>query len=198
MSTLQTSPNTLINEVWHQDNTTLRNILLVLAGVSMLWISSRIEIPFYPVPLTLQTLVVLLIGMAYGSRLGTATVVSYLAAGAAGLPVFAGTPEKGISLAYMMGPTGGYLLGIVFAAAVTGWLAERKWDRQVSTTAIAMLLGNIAIYVPGILWLGSIVGWDKSVLAWGLTPFILGDLLKIAIAMALFPSVWRLIGGRKS
>ena len=198
MSTLQTSPNTLINEVWHQDNTTLRNILLVLAGVSMLWISSRIEIPFYPVPLTLQTLVVLLIGMAYGSRLGTATVVSYLAAGAAGLPVFAGTPEKGISLAYMMGPTGGYLLGFVFAAAVTGWLAERKWDRQVSTTAIAMLLGNIAIYVPGILWLGSIVGWDKPVLAWGLTPFILGDLLKIAIAMALFPSVWRLIGGRKS
>ena len=198
MSSMQTSPSTLIDNVWDKHNTALRNIILVVAGVSVLWISAKIEIPFYPVPLTLQTLAVLLIGMAYGSRLGVATVVSYLAAGAAGLPVFAGTPEKGISLAYMMGPTGGYLLGFIFAAAVTGWLAEKQWDRKMSTTAIAMLLGNVAIYVPGLLWLGSIVGWDKPVFAWGFTPFILGDLLKIVIAMMLFPALWRLMGGRKS
>jgi biotin transport system substrate-specific component len=148
------------------------------------------------VPLTMQTFVVLVIGMAYGPRLGTATLVLYLAEGAVGLPVFSGTPEKGIGLAYMMGTTGGYLLGFVLAAALCGWLAERGWDRRMATTALAMLLGNIVIYVPGLLWLGSLLGWDKPILEWGLTPFLYGDLAKLALATAVLPVVWRLVKRR--
>ena len=152
--------------------------------------------PFYPVPQTMQTLVVLMLGMAYGWRLGAATVLLYLAEGAAGLPVFAGTPEKGIGLAYMAGPTGGYLLGFVLAAGLTGWLAERGWDRNAATTALAMLLGNLAIYAPGLFWLGSLLGWDKPILAWGLSPFVLGELAKLALASLAMPLAWRLVRGR--
>ena len=104
-----------------------------------------------------------------------------------GLPVFAGTPAKGIGLAYMMGTTGGYLLGFVFAATLCGYLAERGWDRSFVRTAVAMLLGNIAIYIPGLLWLGILLGWDKPIIAWGLTPFIVGDIFKIILATSLFP-----------
>jgi len=106
----------------------------------------------------MQTLVVLMIGMTFGWKLGGATVALYLAEGLAGLPVFAGAPEKGIGFAYMVGPTGGYLLGFIIAAAVVGWLAERGFDRNVILTAVAMLVGSIIIYIPGVLWLGSIVG----------------------------------------
>jgi biotin transport system substrate-specific component len=169
----------------------LRLGLLVLAGSILLTISAKIQVPFYPVPMTMQTFMVLALGMAYGWRLGAATVLFYLAQGAMGLPVFVGTPEKGIGLAYMAGPTGGYLLGFVMAAALAGWLAERGWDRNIVTTAIAMLLGNIVIYVPGLLWLGALFGWDKPILAWGLTPFVLGDLTKLALAAVLMPLAWR-------
>jgi biotin transport system substrate-specific component len=117
--------------------------------------------------------VVLTLGMAYGWRLGAATVMLYLVEGAAGLPVFAGTPEKGSGLAYMLGGTGGYLVGFVLAAAVCGYLAERGWDRRIVTTALAMLVGNVLIYIPGLFWLGSPFGWDKPIVEWGLTPFIL-------------------------
>lgn len=106
----------------------LRVLLLALLGSVLLTISAKIEVPFYPVPMTMQTLVVLLLGMAYGARLGAATVLLYLAEGAVGLPVFAGTPERGIGIAYMMGPTGGYLAGFVLSAAITGWLTERRRD----------------------------------------------------------------------
>ncbi len=168
-----------------------RTFVLVFAGALALTISAKVQIPFYPVPLTMQTLVVLLVGMAYGTRLGAATLVTYLAAGALGLPVFAGTPEKGIGMAYLVGPSGGYLLGFLLASATMGWLAERGWGRRVGTTVLAMLIGNAAIYVPGLLWLGSVVGWDKPVLAWGLTPFLLGDALKLALAAGLLPVVWK-------
>ena len=103
-----------------KQNAVVRNILLAVAGSIALWISAKIQIPFYPVPVSMQTLVVLMIGMAFGWRLGAATVILYLAEGVAGLPVFAGTPEKGIGLAYMVGPTGGYLVGFVIAAAAVG------------------------------------------------------------------------------
>lgn len=172
----------------------LQKAAVVFAGSLLLWASAKVQLPFYPVPLTMQTFAVLAIGAALGWRLGLATVLLYLAEGAAGLPVFAGTPEKGIGLAYMMGPTGGYLLGYLPAAAVCGWLAERGWDRSVALTALAMLAGTVTIYLPGLLWLGAVVGWDKPVLAWGLTPFLLGDLLKLGLASAALPLVWRLIG----
>ncbi len=172
----------------------LQKAAVVFAGSLLLWASAKVQLPFYPVPLTMQTFAVLAIGAALGWRLGLATVLLYLAEGAAGLPVFAGTPEKGIGLAYMMGPTGGYLLGYLPAAAICGWLAERGWDRSVALTALAMLAGTVMIYLPGLLWLGAVVGWDKPVLAWGLTPFLLGDLLKLGLASAALPLVWRLIG----
>ena len=159
----------------------------------MLWACAKIQVPFYPVPVSMGTFAVLAIGMAYGPRLGAVTVLLYLAEGAAGLPVFANTPERGIGLAYMVGPTGGYLVGYVLAAAAVGGLAERGWDRNVFTAAAAMLVGNALIYIPGLFWLGVLFGWDKPILAWGLTPFVLGDLLKLALVAAGLPLAWKLL-----
>ena len=183
---------TLAGTVWESEGW-LRNMVLATGGALLLTLAAKIQIPFYPVPMTMQTFVVLALGMAFGARLGAATVALYLAAGAFGLPVFSGTPEKGIGLAYMMGPTGGYLLGFVLAAGFTGWLAEKGWDRRMLTTFIAMLAGNVLIYVPGLIWLGTVVGWDKPVLQWGMTPFLLGDLAKIVIAMVVLPAAWKAV-----
>ena len=187
---------TLAQTLWRPEaqNRVLRGIVLALLGTALLTASAKVQIPFYPVPMTLQTLVVLGLGMAYGWRLAAATLLLYLAQGAAGLPVFAGTPEKGLGLAYMLGGTGGYLLGFVMAAAACGWLAERGWDRSVVTTALAMLLGNLLIYVPGLLWLGALFGWDKPILEWGLLPFLIGDLVKLALAALLLPLAWKALG----
>jgi biotin transport system substrate-specific component len=171
--------------------TFLRQITLAIVGSLLIALASKIQIPFYPVPMTLQTLMVLTIGMAYGWRLAVATLVLYLLEGAVGFPVFSGTPEKGIGFSYMLGGTGGYLIGYVFAAGCCGWLAERGWGRNPLTTATAMLIGNVLIYVPGLLWLGSLYGWDKPILAWGFTPFVLGDLIKIALGSCLMPVIWR-------
>jgi biotin transport system substrate-specific component len=184
---------TLAGTLWPagKANEMLRGMVLAVAGTALLTISAKIQIPFYPVPMTMQTFVVLALGMAYGWRLGAATLLLYMAEGALGLPVFAGTPEKGIGLAYMMGGTGGYLIGFVLAAAVCGWLAERGWDRNVAWTALAMVIGNAVIYIPGLLWLGTLFGWDKPILEWGLTPFLLGDLTKLALAAAVLPLAWK-------
>ncbi len=171
----------------------LRLAALALAGTALLTISAKIKVPMWPVEMTMQTFVVLGLGMAYGARLGAATVLLYLAQGAAMLPVFTGTPEKGIGLAYMMGPTGGYLLGFVAAAWLVGSLAERGWDRSVVKTAAAMLVGNVLIYVPGILWLGTLLGWDKPILEWGLYPFLVGDAVKLALAAAVLPLLWTIV-----
>ncbi len=173
-----------------------RNIVAVIAGSLLLTASAKLAIPFWPVPVTLQTLVVLCLGMVLGPRLGATAVLAYLAQGAAGLPVFAGTPEKGIGIAYMVGPTGGYLFGFIVAAFVVGWLAERRWDRHVVGTVAAMVIGTVLIYSFGLAWLGQVVGWDKPVLDFGLKPFILGDIAKIVIAAALLPALWRLCGKR--
>lgn len=174
----------------------LRNAALTIGGSLLLWASAKVQAPFYPVPITMQTFVVLALGMAFGWRLAAATVGLYLLQGAAGLPVFAGTPERGIGVAYLVGPTGGYLLGYLAAATLVGWLAERGWDKRMVTTALAMLAGNTVIYALGVLWLGSIIGWDKPVLQFGLYPFIPGDILKIALATLALPLTWRLIERR--
>ena len=197
MNTATLPSNTLAKTLLPIDNAIVRNLILAIVGSLALWVSAKISIPFWPVPLTMQTLVVLVIGMAFGARLGAATVLLYLAEGAVGLPVFSGTPEKGLGLAYMMSTTGGYLIGFVLAAGAVGFLAERGWDRSPLKTALAMVLGNVLIYVTGLLWLGTIVGWDKPVLAWGLTPFLAGDAVKIAAAAVLMPLVWRLVSAFK-
>jgi biotin transport system substrate-specific component len=172
----------------------MRGTILAVTGSLLIWLSAKIQVPFYPVPMTMGTFAVLAIGMAYGWRLGMATVLLYLAEGAMGLPVFSGTPEKGIGFAYMMGGTGGYLVGYVLAVASVGWLAERGWDKNVVSTAAAMFVGNVLIYAPGLLWLGTLFGWDKPIIEWGLAPFVLGDLTKLALASALMPLTWKLLG----
>ncbi|MEO3430314.1 biotin transporter BioY [Pelagibius sp. CAU 1746] len=202
MIDLQERHDTLAAALWPSQgrlaemNGVLRASLLAVVGSLFLWACAKIQVPFYPVPLTMGTFGVLAIGMAFGWRLGAATVILYLAEGAMGLPVFAGTPEKGIGLAYMAGPTGGYLLGYVMAAAACGWLAERGWDRSVVTAALAMLVGNVVLYLPGVLWLGVLFGWDKPILEWGLIPFIPGDVLKLALVSASLPLVWKLLAKR--
>jgi biotin transport system substrate-specific component len=172
--------------------------LVALAGFAILgslilWASAKISVPFWPVPMTLQTGAVALIAAAYGWRLGLATVVLYLAEGAFGLPVFQGTPQQGIGLAYMMGPTGGYLIGFAVEAALIGWLAERGFDRNPVKLFGAMLLGDAIVFALGLAWLGSVIGWEKPVLALGLYPFVLGDLLKLALAAAAISAGARLV-----
>lgn len=194
MSQTSVTQPTLAAVLWPESSArrALRWGILAFAGSLLMTISAKISIPFFPVPMTMQPLVALLIGAAFGWRLGVATILFYLAQGAAGLPVFAGTPEKGIGLAYMAGPTGGYLAGFVIAAALVGWLAERGWDRSVVTTFAVMVLGVVAIYVPGVLWLSGLIGVDKA-LTFGLYPFVYGDLLKIALGTAILPFAWKLV-----
>jgi len=156
----------------------LRAVLLALFGSLLLWASAKVQVPFYPVPMTFQTAVVLLIGLAYGPRLAVGTLLLYLAEGAAGLPVFAGTPERGIGLAYMVGPTGGYLLGFLAAAVIAGWTAERS--RHWSTTVLGLFAGIVSIHLLGAAWLATLVGPAKAV-SLGVAPFVLGDAVKLAL-----------------
>jgi biotin transport system substrate-specific component len=172
-----------------------RALMLAIAGSLLLWASARIAVPFWPVPLTMQTFVVPGLGAAFGWRLGMATVALYLLEGAMGLPVFAGTPEKGIGLAYMAGPTGGYLAGFVLAAGITGWLAERGFDRNALTMTLAMLVGTATIYLLGVGYLASLIGMEKA-LTFGLYPFIPGDIAKVILAAIAFPAVWKWLNAK--
>jgi biotin transport system substrate-specific component len=140
-------------------------------------------------------LAVLMIGASYGWRLGAATVLLYLLEGAFGLPVFAGTPERGIGLAYMMGPTGGYLAGYLVAAAAVGFLAERGCDRSIVKMFGAMLVGSLLVYALGVAWLSTFTGFEKAV-AVGALPFLYGDLLKTVLAALAVPSLWALFERR--
>jgi len=165
----------------------LRGVILVALGTALLTFSAKVNLPLPYVPMTLQTLVVLVIGAAYGWRLGTATVMAYLAEGAIGLPVFAG-PLGG--LAPLMGPTAGYLLGFVAAAFTTGWLSERGWDRSVPLLFVAMGLGHMIILACGFAWLafGMKLGPEKAWLV-GIAPFIAASVIKNALGAALVPAV---------
>lgn len=194
--TATTPQHTLAQTLWpsgEKSTNWLRFALLAVGGSILMAIAAKIQIPFYPVPMTMGTFVLLALSMAYGWKLAGATFALYLAEGAMGLPVFSGTPEKGIGLAYMMGGTGGYLIGYVLAAVTVGWLGEKGWDRNPVTTFAAMFIGSVVIYVPGLLYLGILFGWDKPILEWGLTPFILGDLTKMALASAVLPLAWKFL-----
>jgi biotin transport system substrate-specific component len=191
MTTSAATHPTLMSSILGARHSALQCVLLAVAGSALLAASARVQIPFFPVPMTMQTFVVLFLGFALGSRLGAATVLLYLAEGAFGLPVFAGTPEKGIGLVYMMGPTGGYLVGFVLAAFVAGRFAERGFDRHPGTAAIAAFAGLVAGYLPGIAWLGVVIGWNKPVLEFGLYPFLPAEALKFALLAAVLPLAWR-------
>ncbi len=168
-----------------------RKIGLTLAATALITLSAKVQVPFWPVPMTLHTLAVMLIALSLGPRLGVAAMASYLALGAAGWPVFSGSPERGIGLAYMAGPTGGYLLGCLIAAGLTGWLAQ---GRAMSGRVLAMLAGLVAIYLPGLVWLSLYVPAPRLIAA-GFTPFILGDLVKVALA-AMLIAAWDMRRGR--
>lgn len=194
-------PATMISTLWPIGAIPAvpRAILLMLAGSAFVALSAQLQVPLWPVPMTGQTFAVLIVGVAYGWRLGAATLLLYMAEGAMGIPVFA---KAAAGPAVLMGPTGGYIMGFILAAAVIGYLAERGWDRNVWSMALAMAIGNLAIYLLGLPWLAVYlagVGVEQPVaaaIAGGLTPFLLGDALKLALAACLLPVTWNLIGRR--
>ncbi|PBB87452.1 MULTISPECIES: biotin transporter BioY [unclassified Mesorhizobium] len=167
-------------------------LFLAIVGTILLTLSAKTKIVLGPVDLSLQTLAVLLIASAFGMRLAIATLILYLAEGAFGLPVFQGTPEKGLGIAYMLGSTGGYLAGFVVMAAIAGWAADRGWDRHPVKLFGAMLVAEIVMMAMGFAWLATLIGPEK---AWqfGVLPFVVGDLIKVALAASLVPAVWSLL-----
>ena len=157
----------------------LKYVFLALIGSIVLAVSSKIKIPFYPVPMTMQTLVVLIIGIGFGWKLGLATVSLYLFEGIIGLPVFSGTPEKGIGLIYFTGPTMGYLIGFLVAVYISG---KFNYDNNLVKNFLKLMLATSFIYILGMSWLGSLIGWDKPIFQLGAQPFLLAELFKILIA----------------
>lgn len=180
--------STLATALWSRsESSRIRQIILVLAGSALLTLSAKIQVPFWPVPMTMQTFVVLMIGATCGWRLGGATVALYLAEGLIGLPVFA----HGGGAAQFVGPTGGYLAGFLLAAMLVGRLAQRGFGRGTATALVAFAVGEIAIFACGLAWLAYLFGPEKAVAA-GLMPFLPAEALKIALATALLPVAWRL------
>ena len=169
-----------------------RSFGAIFVGSVLMTLAAKYQVPFYPVPMSLQTLVAIGLGFAFGPVLGALSILFYLAQGAVGLPVFANAPERGIGLAYMMGPTGGYLVGFVLAAATSGLVSRMFRVRHyLSALAVAMVAGAI-VYLPGLAWLGAIIGYDNTLLQAGLYPFVPGDLLKAGIAALVFVQALRL------
>ena len=160
----------------------LKTLMVVFLGSIALTISAKFKIPFYPVPMTMQTFVVLFLGIAFGYKIGLATVSVYLLEGLAGIPVFSNSPEKGIGLVYFTGPTMGYLLGFLIAVFIAGYLNLKK---NIFLIFIRLLLAVSPIYIFGIFWLGTLIGWDKPIIKLGVTPFLLAELFKIILLTLL-------------
>lgn len=211
-----TATRPVLTDVFLQDSNSqiwMKRVALFVAGIAALWISAKIQVGTVPVPITLQMLVIMVIGAAYGPRLGLATVAGYVALGLQGQPVFAGTPEKGIGLLYALGPTGGYILGFMIAAYAVGMLARAGWDRSPVSMAAAMAVGLVCVYVPGVIWLsagfglfGNLFGlaepfmgygWENWY-AYGVKTFIWVDALKLVVAVIAFPVIWRLVGDART
>ena len=157
----------------------LKYVFLALIGSIVLAVSSKIKIPFYPVPMTMQTFVVLMIGIVFGWKLGLATVSLYLFEGIIGLPVFSGTPEKGLGLVYFTGPTMGYLLGFLVAVYISG---KFDYDSNIIKNFLKLSIATSFIYILGMVWLGNLIGWDKPIFQLGAQPFLLAELFKVLIA----------------
>lgn len=164
----------------------IKNIILILLGTFLLAVSSKVQVPFWPIPMTMQTFIVLIVGMLYGWKLASLTLIAYLIEGAFGLPVFA----KGGGLAYLAGPTAGYLYGMTIAAGVVGFLSEHGYAKSYIKVLLSLVLGTIIIFIFGVGYLGSIIGYDKA-LAAGLYPFIPSEFFKIALALFLIPTIWK-------
>ena len=180
----------LINKLktFENFNSNVVSILLVLFGTILLAISAKIQLPFWPVPMTMQTFVIFLIGMTYSVRLSFITVSMYLFEGALGLPVFA----SGGGITYLIGPTSGYLYGMLISSVVISYLANLGFSKTYFKTSISLLIGSFIIFLFGILYLGSIIGYEKAIIA-GLLPFIPSELFKIALAVSLIPTIQKII-----
>jgi|TARA_B100000965_G_scaffold300912_1_gene259452 biotin transport system substrate-specific component len=160
----------------------LKIISIIVIGSLALTISAKIKIPFYPVPMTMQTFVVLFLGLAFGYKIGVATVLLYLVEGISGLPVFSNSPEKGVGIIYFTGPTMGYLIGFLLAAFLAGF---QNLKVNIFYTFIKLILSVSVIYILGYLWLGTLIGWDKPVFELGVMPFLLAELFKICLLTLL-------------
>ncbi len=189
-----TTSRALAAAVWPQNaNRTLQSVVLVLAGTAIIAAAAKIQVPFWPVPLTLQTLAVMLVGATYGSRLAAATLVAYILEGMAGLPVFAGAVA---GPAYLLGPTAGFIWGWIPMAAIIGYAADRGWDRSMVRLFAVVLAADALDFALGLGWLGHAVptiGYSQTLLETGLYPFVLGDLLKIALVALSVPAGWALM-----
>lgn len=197
MSSLVSRPHTTLADVLspRQQRSWLLDVVLVVLFSAFVALTAQVEIPLWPVPLTLQTLGVLFTGAVLGSRRGALALLLYLTEGALGLPVFAGGAS---GVGYMLGPTGGYLVGFVVAAGVVGWLAQRGWDRRLVWAAVAMVIGNVIIYACGVAWLAVFLGDLWGALVKGMLLFVVGDLIKIAVAALTLPGGWKLARRRDS
>ena len=167
-------------------NKIVKIILVTVLGTLLLTISAKIKIPFYPVPMTMQTFVVLFLGITLGPKIGLFTVSLYLFEGICGLPVFAGTPEKGIGLVYFAGPTMGYLIGFLVAVYFSG---SFKYDRGPINTFLKLIFSLSFIYIFGLIWLGTLIGWDKPIFKLGAEPFLLAELFKMLLLLFLTPTL---------
>ena len=195
---------TLMGALWPQTEKGrfIRMAVLAIAGAALLTLAAKIRVPFYPVPMTLQTLVVPLIACAYGSRLGAATILLYIAEGMAGLPVFTNTPPQVASPAYLLGPTGGYLIGWVGAAFLVGWLAERGYGRTLPRLMAVIFTGSIVTFLCGVSWLAFFASMSSGATGIGLMAaietgyirFALGDIVKVTLAASIVRGSWTLIG----
>jgi len=172
-----------------QNSKILKYILVIFLGSILLTISSKIKIPFYPVPMTMQTFVVLFLGMSFGYKVGLATVSLYLIEGIIGLPVFSNSPEKGVGFVYFTGPTMGYLIGFLFATFLAGYF---NFKENIFNNFVKLFISVSTIYILGIVWLGSLIGWDKPILQLGVTPFLLAELFKISILALLAKNILKL------
>ncbi len=177
--------------------TILKKISLILFGTLLLTISAKIKVPFYPVPMTMQTFVVLFLGLAFGYKIGIATVTLYLLEGIIGLPVFANSPEKGVGIIYFTGPTMGYLIGFllaVYSAGVHKDLINFSNYKYINIlTVFSSLLVSVSfIYILGLVWLGYLIGWDKPIFKLGAQPFLLAELFKLFLLSALYPWIIKL------
>ena len=165
-----------------QNNKIVRNTIIVFLGTVLLTVSAKVKIPFYPVPMTMQTFVVILLGMCLGSKLGLATITLYLFEGVIGIPVFSNSPEKGVGIVYFTGPTMGYLLGFIVAVYIAG---KFDFDKIYLLNFIKIVFSVLPIYLLGLIWLGILIGWDKPIFELGAKPFLLAELFKMFILVII-------------
>jgi len=172
-----------------QNSKILKSIFVIFLGSVALTISAKIKIPFYPVPMTMQTFVVLFLGLSFGYKIGLASVGLYLFEGIIGIPVFSNSPEKGVGLIYFTGPTMGYLIGFLIATFLAGYLNFRT---NIFYIFLKLIISVSVIYILGVLWLGNLIGWDKPVIQFGVTPFLLAELFKISLLSIIGKKLLRL------